>query len=261
MDEDRKNWKYKAEKKEVTFLKLSVIIPVHNQCESIAKCVKEVTKVMADTKLDYEVIVVDDGSEDDTYNIARGLARKDPRVKAVRKNPNMGKGHAIKTGFQHSTSAIVAYMDADLSMHPQQMTHYLQKLVGADAVIASKRHPKSDISYPLHRKALSKGFNLLVRAMFGLPLSDTQCGFKVFRREVLEDVMPRLLVKRYAFDVELLVNTNRRGYKVVEAPITLRHGEERLGVRDVFRMAVDLLAIYYRLHFTKTYEGKRSGDP
>jgi glycosyltransferase involved in cell wall biosynthesis len=210
---------------------------------------------MADTKLDYEVIVVDDGSEDETYNIASDFARKDPKVKVTRNSPNMGKGHAIKRGFQHSTGAIVAYMDADLSMHPQQLTHYLRKLGGADAVIASKRHPKSDISYPLHRKILSKGFNLLVRAMFGLNLSDTQCGFKVFRRRVLEDVMPRLLVKRYAFDVELLVNAYRRGYRVVEAPITLRHGEERLRLRDVFRMAADLLAIFYRLHFTKTYEG------
>lgn len=238
-------------------MKLSVIIPAYNERERIARCVKEVAKVMADAKLDYEVIVVDDGSEDDTYNIARDLARENPRVKVVRNNQNMGKGHAIKRGFQHSTGEIVVYMDADLSMHPQQLTHYLKKLliVGADAVIASKWHPKSDISYPLHRKILSKGFNLLARAIFGLPLSDTQCGFKVFRRRVLEDVMPRLLVKRYAFDVELLMNACRRGYRVVEAPITLRHRKGRLGVRDVFRMAVDLLAIYYRLHFTKTYEG------
>jgi len=242
-------------------LKLSVIIPVYNGCGSIAKCVEEVAKVMADSKLDYEVIVVDDGSEDDTYNIASDLARKDPRVNAVRNNSNMGKGHAVKRGFQHSRGGIVTYMDADLSMHPEQLTHYLQKLVEADAVIASKRHPKSDIIYPLHRKILSKGFNLLVRAMFGLPISDTQCGFKVFRREVLDDVMPRLLVKRYAFDVELLVNAYRRGYRVVEDSVTLRHGEGRLGVRDVFRMAVDLLAIFYRLHFTKTYEGKRDGEP
>jgi len=241
-------------------LKLSVIIPAHNERERIAKCINEVTKVLVDAKLDYEVIVVDDGSEEDTYNIDSDLARKDPRVKAVRNNPNMGKGNAIKRGFQYSTGGIVAYIDADLSMHPQQLTHYLQELIGTDAVIASKRHPKSDIIYPLHRMILSKGFNLLVRVMFGLPFSDTQCGFKVVRRRVLEDVMPRLRVKRYAFDVELLVNAYRRGYRMVEAPITLRHGEERHGVRDVFRMAVDLLAIFYRLHFTKTYGGKRSGD-
>lgn len=234
--------------------KVSVIIPAYEEEETIPQFLQEVVRVIDDLKLDYELIVVDDGSDDDTFGVVDSLARANPRVRVVRNDPNMGKGHAVKSGFQHSTGGIVVYLDADFSMHPRHLADYLQRLGEADIVVASKRHPESDIVYPLYRRVLSRGFNLLVRAMFWLPLSDTQCGFKVFRRRVLEDVVPRLLVKRYAFDVELLVNAHKRGYRVAEAPITLRHGEERLSVREILRMALDLLAIYYRLHFTGTYE-------
>ena len=233
--------------------KVSVIIPAYDEGETIPELLDEVVRVMADLELDYELIVVDDGSSDDTLGVVGNLAKRNPKVRVVRNDPNMGKGYAIKKGFQHSTGEVVVYLDADFSMHPQHLAGYLQRLGEADIVVASKRHPESDIIYPLYRRVLSRGFNMLVRAMFLLPLSDTQCGFKVFRRRVLEDVVPWLLVKRYAFDVELLVNAHKRGYRVAEAPITLRHGEERLCVRDVLRMVVDLLAIFYRLHLTKTY--------
>lgn len=231
--------------------KVSIIIPAFNEAVGIAKCLKEITKAMNDLKFDYEVIVIDDGSNDGTYLVSNSVARNNSKIKLIKNNVNIGKGHAIKRGLQGSSGDFIAYMDADFSMHPKQLALFLLKLKEADAVIGSKRHPKSIISYPLHRKFLSKGFNLLVRVMFGIPFSDTQCGFKVFRRVVLEEVYSKLLAKSYAFDVELLINVHKRNYKIVEAPIVLRHWKERLGLSDIFRMAVDLLAIFYRFYLSR----------
>jgi glycosyltransferase involved in cell wall biosynthesis len=165
----------------------------------------------------------------------------------------MGKGQTIKEGFKHSKGHIISYIDADMPINPKQIQYYLNMLENADVVITSKRHPESNIRYPLHRRVLSRCFNILVRILLRLPFSDTQCGFKFFKRSVLEEAIPRLFVKRYAFDVEILLTTYKRGYIVIEAPITFGHGEERINLRDIFKMGSDLLSIFYRNHFTKIY--------
>ncbi|NIM46477.1 MAG: glycosyltransferase [Nitrososphaeria archaeon] len=233
---------------------LSLVIPAHDEKRNISECVSNVRNILQLLGLNFEILAVDDHSQDQTPKISGNLA-KDPQVQFFRNQANMGKGSAIKLGFQNSHNDVIAYMDVDIgaSLTPQRMVHYLEILDRADVVIASKRHPLSEINYPFHRRVLSRAFNLLVRFLFRLPLSDTQCGFKFFKRKVIEDIMPRLLVKRYAFDVELLVNLHRRGYRIVEAPIKVQHGESRVTVKEIWRMAIDTLAIFYRLHFTKTY--------
>jgi len=238
-----------------TPLKLSVIIPAFNERGRIRRCVEEVTRVASDMRVDYEVIVVDDGSGDGTFSVVSEMARRNSRVKVVRNYMNEGKGCAVKKGFQHSSGDAVAYIDADLSISPRRLSSYLRALSSADVVIGSKRHPKSDIVYPLHRRILSKCFNILVRVLFRLPLSDTQCGFKVFKRRVLEDVVSKLRVKGYAFDVELLILTYMKGYRIVEAPVVLRHRERRMSVRSILRMLLDLLGVFLRVYVTKVYEG------
>jgi len=234
---------------------ISVIIPTRDEGEAILRCLNETIAVMDGAGFDYELIIVDDGSRDHTYEVAEEMARKIGNMKVLKCDLNLGKGHAVKKGFSQASGSLVMYMDADLSIHPKQIPTFVSRVKDADIVVGSKRHPQSEIRYPLHRRFLSKCFNLLVRAMFKLRVSDTQAGFKLFRREVLEEVLPRLLVKRYAFDVELLVNADKRGYRMVEAPIIVRHGgRERMTFREIFHMAIDLLAIFYRLHFTETYE-------
>ena len=234
---------------------ISVIIPARDEEEAIARCLNETMAVLDGLGFGYELIVVDDGSRDRTHEFAEEMARKFGKVKVLRCDRNLGKGYAVKKGFSQASGNLVMYMDVDLSIHPSGIPTLIHRMKDADVVVGSKRHPQSQITYPLHRRFLSRCFNLLVRAMFKLRVSDTQAGFKLFRREVLEEVLPRLLVKRYAFDVELLVNADKRGYRMVEAPIIVRHGErERMTIREIFHMAIDLLAIFYRLHFTKTYE-------
>jgi len=233
--------------------KVSIIIPAFNEAVSIARCLKEIARAMNESKFDYEVIVIDDGSDDSTYIVSNNVAKGNHKIKLIKNHVNMGKGHAIKRGLQLCSGDFIAYMDADFSMHPKQLTLFLSKLKEADAVIGSKRHPKSIISYPLHRKFLSKAFNLLVKLMFRIPFSDTQCGFKVFKRVILEEVFPKLLVTGYAFDLELLINVYNQGYKIVEVPIILKHWKERLRITDIFRISVDLSAIFHRRYLSKSY--------
>jgi len=234
---------------------ISIIIPARNEEEAISRCLNETMAVMDGLDFSYELIVVDDGSRDRTYEVAEEMAKKSGNVKVLRYSLNRGKGYAVKRGISEASGKLVMYMDADLSIHPKQIPAFLSKMKDADIVVGSKRHSQSQIKYPLHRKLLSKCFNLLVRVMFKIRVSDTQAGFKLFRREVLEKVLPKLLVKRYAFDVELLANAKKRGYKMIEAPIIVQHGERgRIGFMDIFHMAMDLLAIFYRLYLTRTYE-------
>lgn len=183
-----------------------------------------------------------------------GLAETDNSVKVVHYSTNRGKGHAIRQGFLASSGDLILCMDADMG----PMVHNIKKFIdvlanGADVVVGSKRHPSSRVRYPIYRRFLSAGFNSLVRLFFGLPLADSQAGFKLYKREVLETVLPKLLMKRFAFEVEMMANVSRKGFNVVEAPIVYTHEGSHLTVGDVFWMGVDLIAIFYRMHMTDTY--------
>lgn len=230
---------------------ISLIIPAFKESKTIRQTLGRIIDIMNNLGYDYEIIVVDDGSDDGTYDISKILAKKNPRIKSVRYVPNMGKGHAIKTGFKKSKGNIIGYIDADLNL--EKIEEYTDRLYEADVVIASKRHPESNIVYPLSRRILSKSFNLLIRLLFRLDISDTQCGFKFFKREVLEKVVPYLSIKRWAFDAELLILVDRFGYKIAEGPISFRHGESRLNLKEIFKMFLDVLGIFYRLNFTRSY--------
>ena len=128
---------------------------------------------------------------------------------------------------------------------------------GAKVIVGSKRHPDSHIDYPRQRRILSRGYEILLRALFGLQIRDTQAGIKVFRREVLEEVLPVGLVKRYAFDAELLVMAHRFGFSIVEAPIEMASWDEigsAVDLREVVRMFLDTLGVFLRLRVTKYYD-------
>ena len=130
---------------------------------------------------------------------------------------------------------------------------------GMDVVIGSKRHPESKLKYPWHRKIISNVYFFLIKIMFGLPLKDTQTGIKLFKYEVLKKIFPKVLIKRYAFDLELLVNAHHLGYKIAEAPITLNYQRflGRIGLRAIYHTGLDTLAIFYRMYILKYYNGKK----
>ena len=207
---------------------------------------------------DYELVVVSDGSLDRTYEIAKGLESE--RVRVFSYPDNRGKGHALRYGFEQSRGDPIVFFDAGLDFPPKQILDFLERLGGnspreADLVIGSKRHPESKVDYPWHRKLVSFGAQATVKALFDLNVSDTQVGLKVFRREVLEKIMPLVLVKRYAFDIELLALAQRCGFKIIEAPVKLKLKlSTAVSLRSLYVTFFDTLAIFYRLRVLKFYD-------
>lgn len=244
---------------------ISIIIPAYNEGDQIYNTLEETSSTMKNLGLDYEIIVVDDGSADSTYEEAKRASLGLDDIIAVRYAENGGKGNAIKYGFEYASGKLVAFIDADMDLHPRQIETFIEymKNYDADLVIGSKRHPLSKLDYPLQRRFLSTGYSLLIKALFDLSVRDTQTGLKLFKYEVLEEIFPKILVKRYAFDLEVLVNAHHKGYKIAEAPITLSFQRKfgRVGFGDIKPIAIDTAAIFYRLRILKYYDSEIDLSP
>ncbi len=237
---------------------VSVVIPAFNEERVIERCLRETTAALSSSGCAWEVVLVDDGSGDDTAALAHRLADELPRVRVIGTEVNLGKGSALIRGAVAALGDLVLFVDADLEVHPRQLDLLYRHLVeqDADVVIGSKLDRRSSIDYPRSRRLLSWGYYLLVRALFGLPVHDTQTGLKLYRREVLQRVVPRLVVKRFAHDLEALVNAHRLGYRIVEAPVTVTRERPfpRLGPADVLGVARDTAAIWYRTYLLRYYD-------
>jgi len=238
--------------------KVSILIPVHNEEERIRHNLAEVRRTLDTLGCGYEVIVIDDGSTDNTVQILEELQSEIPNLTINKNHKNFGKGRALKKAFKYVTGSLIVWLDADLDLHPFQIkTLYdIMVLDDADIVIGSKMHPNSKVSYPLNRRIISLGYYYFIRLLFNLPCHDTQTGLKLFKRKVLDDVFPRILVKKFAFDLEVLVNAYHLGFKLVEAPIVLdsQRTYGRIGINSIFTTLWDTLAIWYRMYILKYYD-------
>lgn len=240
-------------------LRLSLILPAYNESRDIEKNIAECCETLSSLGYDYEILVVDDGSSDYTYARAADASSKaQGRVRVIRYERNSGKGNALICGSAYATGDIVVFVDADLELHPRQLPALITTMTRGDydAVIGSKLHPLSDVQYPMVRRVYSFFYYLLIRALFGLPIKDSQTGLKIFRRDLLVDVLPRMLSKRFAFDIELLAIAYARGYKLSDAPITMRYlrGFGRIGPRDIVQILTDTMAIFYRSKIIHYYD-------
>ena len=240
--------------------KISVIMPAYNEGDNIYHNISETVRVFNNLRSPYEIIVVDDGSRDNTYQEAQRAAEIYPTVLVKKNDDNQGKGSSLKYGFQLATGELIVFLDADLDLHPEQLDTLFQVMdqTGSDVVIGSKRHPHSQLNYPLDRKIISNIYALLLRLLFRLPLKDTQTGLKIYKTEVLRKIFPRILCKGYAFDVELLANAHGFGYKITEAPVILNFRREarwgRIGLYTLYKTGLDTLAIFYRMYILKYYQ-------
>ncbi|MFZ1123949.1 MAG: glycosyltransferase [Candidatus Baltobacteraceae bacterium] len=239
--------------------KISVVMPAYNEAAFITSNVHETVATLTGLNYDFEVIVVDDGSTDQTHlAAAQVLSAHAHRVRVVRYDRNEGKGNALICGSGYASGDLIAFLDADMDLHPSQLARFFEILEasGADAVIGSKWHKESRVSYPVLRKVYSLTYFTFVRLLFGLPVRDTQTGLKLFRANALKSTLPYLLAKRFAFDVELLANMHRRGYKIVSAPVTLSFKRTlgRIRIKHVWRTFLDTLAIFYRMHLIHYYD-------
>jgi hypothetical protein len=209
---------------------------------------------------DVELVVVSDGSIDGTAE--RLLAAREPTLRVIHYDRNLGKGYAVKAGALSAAGEWIALVDADLDLDPAAVPGYLAvaRDERLDLVVGSKRHPDSVVFYPRSRRIASWCYQQLNRVLFRLDVRDTQVGLKVFRREVADEVVPLLLVKQFAFDLELLAVARELGYdRVREQPVRLdyRFTGSGVGSRAVLRALLDTAAVFYRLRILRTYQRKR----
>ena len=241
---------------------LSVILPTFNKERQIRKVLHHILNELDTFTPDFEIIIVNDGSRDltlDQINHFIDHSRHRHKIKIVNYPLNVGKGFALSYGFTQSVGDIVIFMDADLDIHPRQIRLFVDtlELFHADMVIGSKRHPLSRVHYPSIRKFYSWGYQQLIRLLFHLNLSDTQVGLKVFRRPVLDRTIPRMVVKQWAYDLELFVIAQKLGFtNIVEAPIDLDQARfsSAVNYKTVYNMFLDTLAIWYRKNIIHYYD-------
>jgi glycosyltransferase involved in cell wall biosynthesis len=238
-------------------MQLSVVVPAYQEGDRILENLLEIADTLASFSPSWEIVLVDDGSRDATRAEAVKAQARIPGLRVLSYPRNRGKGFALRHGARHARGDLVAFLDADLELHPQQLPVLIEILSrqGADLVVGSKRHPRSTShassqGFPLSRRILSALYFSLVKLMFRLPVRDTQAGLKLFRRHVLSDVLPAVRTTRFAFDLDLLVHAHRAGYRVAEAPVAARflRATSRLQLRDMWRIWADTLALYCRVH-------------
>lgn len=244
---------------------VSIIVPAYRQGRTIKRDIEKIHKAMSETRWEFEIIMVDDGSPDNTFKNAKRIKRKN--VKIYRYERNRGKGYAVRYGMARARGDLIAFLDSGMDIDPNGISLMLEHMLwySSDIIVGSKRHSASKVNYSPMRKLYSTGYYLLVRILFGLNVRDTQTGLKIFKRKVLEKVLPRLLIKAFAFDIELLAVANHLGYtKIHEAPVQLvlnfRKNSKWKKWRPLFlepnirKMLSDTLAVFYRLKILRYYD-------
>jgi glycosyltransferase involved in cell wall biosynthesis len=240
-------------------VQLSVIVPAYREGRRIYRNLSRLVGELDKLDVSYEIVVVSDGNTDSTVREATRV--ESPAIKVFHYPMNVGKGFALSFGVDQSIGELVTFIDADMELDPANIRGFidLMQTGGCDAVIGSKRHPESKVAYPIFRRLQSATYQLLVRLLFNLNVRDTQTGLKLFRQRVLQEAMPLLAIKKFAFDLELLVVARQLGYqKVCEAPITLDyHFESTVNVHAAWRVLWDTAAIFYRLRILRYYERRQ----
>ncbi len=238
--------------------KISVIMPAYNEAEIIERNVNETVRTFNNFQVDFEIIIIDDGSTDETWHKIKALENTSPNIKATRNMKNYGKGRALKKGFRFATGDYVVFLDSDIDLHPAQLETFfdIMKFDDADVVIGSKRHPNSVLNYPLQRRIISSIYFFFIKLLFGLPIRDTQTGLKLFKYHVLKEVFPKVIIRSFAFDLEVLVYIHRLGYKIAEAPVFIDSKRQfsRIGLKDMLNAGIDTFLVFYRMFIAKSYD-------
>jgi dolichyl-phosphate beta-glucosyltransferase len=237
--------------------RLTVVVPAYNEEQRLEPTLEAMERWLQARGESFEVVVVDDGSRDATLEIARGFAGRHPGFRAVGLPENRGKGAAVREGFASSRGELVLFSDADLSTPMDELDRLRSALEnGAGVAIASRALPESnlEVRQVWYREAMGKTFNALVRLATGLPVRDTQCGFKLMRGEDARALAVDMREDGFSFDVELLLLAGRRGLAVREIPVTWRNdaGSRVSPVGDALAMLLSLPRIVGR---TGRYRG------
>lgn len=223
-------------------MKISIIIPAYNEEKRLASALDNIISYMAKNYPDYEIIVVDDGSTDNTIKVAE---KKNVRI--IKNPKNMGKGYSVKNGMLNAGGDYLLFSDADLSTPIEELGNFLNLIKEHEVIIGSRNLSESNITatQPFYRRALGKIFPLLVSIFVLRGIKDTQCGFKLFKKDAAKKIFTKQTIAGFGFDVEILYLARKYGYSVKELPVSWKndpHSKVSV-IRDSFRMLLDLIRI------------------
>jgi glycosyltransferase involved in cell wall biosynthesis len=208
--------------------RLTIVIPAYNEQARIEGTLERVLSCVRARKWDAEVVVVDDGSIDETLSIVQRWTTLDERVKLIKNDGNRGKGYSVRNGLLQAMGEVVMFTDADLSAPIEEAERLFAALdAGADVAIGSRwlDKQKQTLHQPLYRRFFGRRFNWVTRRVISLPFEDTQCGFKAFKRDAAQTIFRLQTVERWGFDPEILFIACKLKYHVVEVPVTWGHDE------------------------------------
>jgi glycosyltransferase involved in cell wall biosynthesis len=242
---------------------LSLVVPAYKQEKTIIKDIKALDKALSAFSFKHEIIVVVDGFVDKTFQKAKTIKNKN--VVILGYEINKGKGSALKLGVEKAKGDLIGFIDAGMDLDPSEISIMLDIMDWnkADIVVGSKLHPESKVNYPLPRKILSWGYRTLTHVLFGFKVKDTQVGLKIFKKKVAKDVFAKIIVKKFAFDIEVLAVAHKLGYtKIYEAPVKLNfRGASSITSKSfwsvIFWMLWDTVAVLYRLRILRYYDKKK----
>jgi dolichyl-phosphate beta-glucosyltransferase len=226
----------------------SIVVPAYNERARIGKTLESILEHVRKQAWNAEVVIVDDGSRDETFQIASQFASANPQMRVIQNPGNQGKGYAVRNGMLNARGEILLFTDADLSSPIAEATKLFDALEkGADVAIGSRWLDPSlqFVRQSLKRRIMSRTFNLYLRALLGFSYRDTQCGFKAFTRRAAQMIFPLQHITRWGFDPEILYLAHSMGLKVAEVPVAWGH-DERSTIhpwRDGMRMGRDALKI------------------
>ncbi|HXK58727.1 MAG TPA: glycosyltransferase family 2 protein [Acidobacteriota bacterium] len=226
--------------------KISIIVPLYNEKESLPFLYEELTEVLRSCTEDYELIFVDDGSTDGSFQILRDLQERDARIRLIRLRRNFGKSAALSAGFRLSEGTIIVTIDADLQDRPSELPKLLGRLEGGVDLVSGWKKPRRD---PLRKKIPSLIFNRVTSFLTGVPLHDINCGFKVYRREVIEEIKVYGEMYRY-----IPILASYRGFIVDEVPVEhspRRFGKSKFGASRLVGGFFDLITVIMLTRYNK----------
>ena len=222
---------------------LSLVVPAYNEADVIRQTVREAYAALNEIADQFEILLVDDGSRDDTADIVSRMVPAYPRLRLIRHRTNRGYGAALRSGFEAARHPLVAFTDADCQFDLSDLRPMIARIVDAPIVVGYRARRQD----PLRRKLYSRGYNLLVRALLGTGVRDCDCALKLFRHEVLADLLPTS--RGFFVNAEMLTRARQHGHAVVEVPVTHRPragGESKVSVREVPRILKILLGFWWR---------------
>ncbi|MGO8756531.1 MAG: dolichyl-phosphate beta-glucosyltransferase [Terracidiphilus sp.] len=232
----------------MSYPQISIVIPAFNEAARISRALETVVGCIRQRGWSAEVVVVDDGSRDETPELVRAFAAHAPEVRLLQNPENRGKGYSVRNGLLHSFGEVAMFTDADLSAPIEEAEGLFAAIAGgADIAIGSRwlERTRQTIRQPLYRQFFGRCFNVVTRAVMGLPYADTQCGFKAFTRAAAQTVFQLETIERWGFDPEILFIARKRGYRIAEVPVSWAH-DERTQIsylKDGLRMLQDIAIV------------------